>query len=210
MENQEGAQKNDGMPASLGETNQKEQHWKQRVDTIGRVTDALGKPIDAGIFDTVVALTSFDIRTTQSCEGHPDRGIAAPWVEIQAPETDESRLLQKRANELTATIETFEREERPDEELDPLYQEMQRLYEEIRRPQLQEVRKVTRLLAEFYQNRSVAYDRLLTIHGNRMESQGAQFQEIIPSDERIQKLHEYQEEIKTFTAFLKKKYFSGF
>jgi hypothetical protein len=190
------------------ESAEKEQRWKQVSNELNQVTDALGKPIDVGIFDTVVALNLFDIHTTQSCEGHPDRGVLAPWVEIQAPETDQIKALKQRANQTMDTIEHFEMQEKPDEELEELYQEYHRLSAEARRPQLEEKRKAMRLLADFYQNRRVAYDQVLTIQGNRLESQGAQLQEIISPEERIQKLHAYQEEMKTFTAFLMKKYFS--
>jgi len=173
------------------------------------MTDKLGKPIDAGIFDTVIALNLFNIHTTQSCEGHLDYGIAAPWVEIQSPETDELSSLRTSAHKLADTIETLEYEDRPDEELAPLYQEIQRLDREVRRPQLEELQKVMRLLTEFYQNKQVPYDRLLTIRGNRIEAQGAPFQAIIAPEERNQKLLAYQAEMKAFTTFLKNKYLSS-
>lgn len=144
--------------------------------------------------------------TTQSCEGHLEHGLAAPWIEAQAPETPAIRTLRTQLDQLTNTI-TLEDERRPDEELKPLYQESRRLFGEIRRPQLIELQKVADLLTEFYHRRQqMTYERLLTIHGNRVESQGAPFQEIIPSEERRQKLIEYQEEVKLFTTFLKDKY----
>jgi len=188
---------------------QKEQAWKQCADRLGHMTDKLGKPIDPGIFNTVVALNLFAIHTTQSCEGHLDHGIAAPWVELQIPETNEHKTLRMNTHQLADRIEALEHEERPDEELAPLYQELHRLKREMRRPQLEELQKVMHLLAEFYQNKPVTYDRLLTIRGNRIETQGTQFQEIIAPEERRQKLLEYQAEMQTFTAFLKNKYLSA-
>ncbi len=107
-----------------------------------------------------------------------------------------------------SVTETLELKGEPGEELAPLYQEIQQLYREIKRPQLEELQKVMQLLAEFYQMRQVAYDRLLTIQGNRMASQGSQCQEIVLSEERSQKLLEYQAEMRAFTVFLKKKYLS--
>lgn len=185
---------------------QKEQEWNQCADRLGQMTDRLGKPIDAGIFDTVVALNLLTIHTTQSCEGHLDHGIAAPWVEINPPETAELKALRIQMNQLVNRIETLEQEERPDEELAPLYQAYQRLDKEARRPQLEELQKVMRLLAEFYQNQQVTYDRLLTIRGNRIEAQSTPFQAIIAPEERSQKLLAYQTEMKAFTTFLKNKY----
>lgn len=209
MDNPEGTQSSDRLITASVEKTQKEQQWQQRVNELGHITDALRKPIDLGIFETVVALNLFDIHTTQSCEGHLDRGIAAPWVEVQAPETETGKALRKQANQLADTIETLEHEERPDEELAPLYQALHRLHREIRRPQLEEIQNAMRVLAEFYQARQVPYERLLTIHGNRIESQGAIFQEIISPEERDQKLLDYQQEMQAFTAFLKNKYLSS-
>lgn len=206
MDNPEGIRQNDSAITSSLEQTKRHRHWNEIADTVSGITDALGKPVDRGIFNTVVALTAHGIHTTQSCEGHIDTGIAAPWVEITAPETDESKTLRKRLNELEATIENLERSQRPDEEIEPLYQQIQTLYREVRRPQLEELQKVSCLLAQYYQERKVAYDRLLTIRGNRLESQGAQLQEIIAPEERSQKLFEYQEEMKTFTTFLQKRY----
>ncbi len=103
MENTEGTQTSD--TALALERNQKEQAWKHFADQLGNVTDRLGKPIDSGIFDTVVALNLFNIHTTQSCEGHLDGGIAAPWVEMQTPETDELRTLRTRTHKLSDMID---------------------------------------------------------------------------------------------------------
>ncbi len=46
------------------------------------VGDGLGLGIDAGIMETVVALTANGIPTASSCEGHADRGLPYPWVAI--------------------------------------------------------------------------------------------------------------------------------
>ena len=68
----------------------------------------------------------------------------------------------------------------------------------------------------FYQDRYVPYDCYLTLnirgHGKgkgRLQSQGAVFQAILPEDLRQQRLRAYQEEMQTFTAFLKEQYFSS-
>jgi hypothetical protein len=69
-------------------------------------------------------------------------------------------------------------------------------------------------LAQFYERRVVPYDRRLIIEGlglggSRIASQGADFQEVTPTDVRRQKLEEYQEEMRAFTIFLKDIWFSG-
>lgn len=204
MEYLEGIEEN--ADPSLLDKKRREQQWKLRAAEIGYIVDGLGKPIDSGIFDTVVALNLFNIRTTQSCEGHLDHGIASPWVQIEAPETDEIVSLRNRVNELSELIEKLENEGKQDEELTPHYKEIRRLYEQIKRPQLGEIQKAILLLKEFYESRQISYEKMLTIHGNRLESQGAQLQDIISPENRGQKLLEYQQEMKSFTAFLRNKF----
>lgn len=203
MEDIEGYKEYNAVAISSLDKDLREQQWTQCADRLRLITDALGKPIDTGIFDTVVALNIFDIHTTQSCEGHAEHGTLAPWVEIQAPETDETKKLRKRVARTMQTIEALEKQGKSDEELNGLYQTFHRLNEELRRPQLEEIQKVMILLEKFYKDRQVDYSQLLIIHGNRLESQGAQLQSIIPSDERGQKLDLYQKEMKSFTEFLK-------
>jgi len=65
---------------------EKEQAWQLKEREIEAVTDRLGFPIEPGIKDVVVGLNLLGLNTTQSCEGHPDRGMGAPWVEVAAPD----------------------------------------------------------------------------------------------------------------------------
>ena len=66
--------------------------WNEAIEQFSRVTDAVGKPIDVGIFETVVALNMSGIVTRQSCEGHLDWGLPYPWIEIQ-PELEQKYAL---------------------------------------------------------------------------------------------------------------------
>lgn len=68
--------------------------WLDTVETFKRVTDKLGKPIDDGIFDTVVALNLLGIVTTASCEGHIGWGVPHPWIDIE-PELQQKYLLHQ-------------------------------------------------------------------------------------------------------------------
>lgn len=56
-------------------------------DSVEQIADKLGKGIDPGIKETVVALMLDDFPTSQSCEGHPDQneGLPFPWVEVGYP-----------------------------------------------------------------------------------------------------------------------------
>lgn len=56
--------------------------WDEGCAEVARFADALGSPIDAGIFDTVVVLNLLRMTTYQSCEGHLDHGCPYPWVTL--------------------------------------------------------------------------------------------------------------------------------
>jgi hypothetical protein len=58
--------------------------WNETVEKFTRVVDGLGKEIDAGILETVVALNMHGIATRASCEGHLNWGVPHPWIEIEA------------------------------------------------------------------------------------------------------------------------------
>lgn len=50
---------------------------------IEHITDGLGLPIDEGIREAVAVLRALDIETTQSCEGHRDRGSPSPFIDVE-------------------------------------------------------------------------------------------------------------------------------
>ena len=62
---------------------------RAEVDKTG---DALGKPIDSGIKETIVFLNAMGITTTASCEGHTDYGIPWPWVDTEDPDQPEEQF----------------------------------------------------------------------------------------------------------------------
>jgi hypothetical protein len=73
------------------------------VARFSAITDALGRPIDPEIFETVVALNALDIPTVMLCGGHIDdgRGLLLPWVDIEPSDPyvtklkeDEQRLIE--------------------------------------------------------------------------------------------------------------------
>ena len=66
------------------EKGEKQRRWDEVAERIDRTVDRLGKHIDAGIKEGVVALNVLDINTHSSCEGHLERGIAAPYIDIDA------------------------------------------------------------------------------------------------------------------------------
>lgn len=68
--------------------------WNEVASRFEHVTDKLGKKIDTGIFDTVVALNVLGITTVQSCEGHVGWGVPYPWVHIESSLEQKFRLHQ--------------------------------------------------------------------------------------------------------------------
>lgn len=68
--------------------------WEETAARFRRVVDKLGKPIDAGIFETVVALNMAGITTRASCEGHLDWGVPHPWVDVEPELENKYRLHQ--------------------------------------------------------------------------------------------------------------------
>src|SRR5690242_7631903 len=68
------------------------QTWNEALQHFIRVTDKLGKKIDPGILETVVAFNLLGIVTLQSCEGHIGWGVPYPWISIEADMRQKSLL----------------------------------------------------------------------------------------------------------------------
>jgi len=62
-----------------------------------KVTDKLGEPIDKGIIEGVAVLNKLGFPTSQSCEGHLDRGYPFPWIEIYPHEPEEENWKENSA-----------------------------------------------------------------------------------------------------------------
>jgi hypothetical protein len=172
------------------------QRWDELVEKFSRITDKTGRPIDEGIFETVVALNALDITTSMSCEGHLDHGLPYPWIDVgissyaRGYDTPEIQQLILRLRELR-------REQDKDIKMQQLWQEENKL-------RLQQRHKLFGYLAEFYKKREVPFDRIITfVSSGRIRSQGGDFLELLSPGEQEQKLHEYQDEMRQFAAFLK-------
>lgn len=68
--------------------------WEETAKHFRRVVDRLGKPIDEGIFETVVALNMLGITTRASCEGHLAWGLPYPWIDILPEDSIKHHLHQ--------------------------------------------------------------------------------------------------------------------
>lgn len=187
----------------------REQRWQQLVQHFERVIDRLGKPIDPGILETVVALNALHIHTTASCEGHLHWGTGAPWVDIAAPNMDEEdRKAGEAMNHARAQREAGVLDE---EAIRTLLEKAQDRLTQVRKKHLAERQKLLGYLADFYAERLCPYDQRLIMYGaagrTRLESQGVGLLPLLSEEERMEKLHAYQQEMREFTSYLKKSFF---
>lgn len=188
----------------------KEQRWQEMCTRVEHMTDRLGKGIDPGIVDTVVVLNLLDIPTTMSCEGHLDHGTAAPWIHVGDPGIREHEDKVHRLSQHASEQERQQGKITP--EIMQLFEEVRQARRDVKRMHLAIWQKLVHSLNAFYEGRFVPYDVRLVIQPlgigqSRLESQGADFQEVAPGDVRTLKLAEYQEEMRLLTAFLKQQYF---
>lgn len=177
------------------------QAWNTLVEQFSRVTDTLEMPIDPGIFEAVVALNALGIHTTQSCEGHLDRGTFAPWIEFEADE------IQGLSRQLARVRQKYRSEH--DEII--ISEEETAIRQNAAIKQLATYSHVLSFLEAFYATRNTAYDsRLIIISPSAMRSriinQGADFQRFLSLPQRQERLQAYQQEIQAFGAFLKNLY----
>lgn len=172
---------------------EKARHWQEAKTEVEKIADKLGKPIDEGIKEAIIAFKSLGINTIRSCEGHMDHGAGGPYIDIEAKEVED---LEKHLDEVKDNEEKFEK-----------------IIEEITRNNLKERKKIMTHLSNFYKERNVPYDKRLIINPmgrgwSRIESQGAGLQKIEPEGIKKEKLSEYQQEMRDFSQFLKEKFFS--
>ncbi|MFL5627216.1 MAG: hypothetical protein ACJ788_16675 [Ktedonobacteraceae bacterium] len=125
----------------------KEQQWQEVTDQVARLVDALGMPIDPGIRDTMIALNVLGIHTLASCEGHLDRGIAAPWLDIGDPN---ARPAAKQAHLKLRAVQQAHAQEVPPEQRYPLMEEAEQAKLEVKRLHLVERLKLIGYLDAFY------------------------------------------------------------
>lgn len=163
----------------------------------------------------VSALKKLNIKTINSCAGHlqPEVGQTYPWVTLDL-RTDKTKDLQEKI--LTLVGKMMASEEVGFEGLKPL-RLLQKEYSQALAEAQQPLRQ---LLVEFYNIHPVSYDRMLmlTEQGPAIEvdsqkaqvkgehyilhNQGAPFQTFRSTEERAEKLHEYQMEMLFFAQFL--------
>ena len=124
--------------------------WNTISAQVEQITDKLGKPVDGGIKEAVVAFMVNDLTTESSCEGHLDWGYPYPSVfinhSLKSPEFREKVLAL--TTEVTAKgYEGIQNIPKEDAELYSRFVELRSEYEGYEK----EVEaKIHTLLKEFY------------------------------------------------------------
>ncbi len=190
---------------------EKQAKWDKATEKVEAITDKLGKGIDEGIKETVVAFHVFDIPTDMSCEGHIDWGVASPWIDVSPLSREQREVFIEKSREIDAVIEAEEAIDTHSPKLDGLYEESRRVGSERDKAVLLTVKHLSDLLTEFYFERAVDFDSRITLKigpwSTRLQCEGAELQKIAEPEAKAENLRRYQSEFKAFTEFLKEKYF---
>jgi hypothetical protein len=189
-------------------------NWRIMAARVAEVKDGLGRPIDAGIVEPVIALNLLGVNTTQSCEGHTtneEHGKAYPWIDVgrSTEEIDQLYEVAKQASRRN-------REGATQEDQNAAFIELRDVSDKIRelsmKSTLEESKKLLELLDEFYHGRKGSIKQHLIVtyipdgSAARLQPQGAELQEINDLEDRDALLRVYKQEMADFSAFLKNKY----
>ena len=161
---------------------ERELKWDEKCEEIRRRVDEIGGEMEEGIIETVAAFNVFNIPTSQSCEGHTDWGIPAPWVMMQAEDESAEDFKEKNENYRKA-VESL----------------VKNYYEEIRGsiPVALQIKLV-----------DIGDESILRLYIGSEEDYNLETETLSDQQrsELAERLSEYREEMKKFTNFIKSKY----
>ncbi len=215
---------------ALEENSEREKQWLAFVERFKIETDGLGYGIEKGIIDSVVGLNALGFNTSQSCEGHTDRGRIAPWIDIQAPDEpkqyiDQDKIYQEVAKDFNLSVEEVERsiddagtkawveaQERLDKQDETLE------YIAWRKRSKELGHEINKMLKEFNNGRNVSKSIRIKISTGRFDSTlynggkdywSQEKKRTEKQKENLEKrLIKYREEFQKFAEFLKDKFFA--
>ncbi len=177
---------------------EKQESWQKMLNRVERMADGLGKGVDPGIKEMVAVLNCMELTTDGSCEGHLHNRSKAPWIHFEfIPVPLKQEIRRARLN--------LGQGEKTSPQLDALL-------EEAKLKLLRGQARMVDLLDKFYSGRRASAEARLGIafypDSARLESQGADLQELYSPEMQAKKLRAYQEEMGAFTEFLKTNFFS--
>lgn len=185
----------------------KEQRWQEMAAWVEKITDGLGMPVDSGIKETVIVLNLLGFPTAMSCEGHADRGVSGPWVDMKSKDLE---ALEEQWQQAILTAQAAHEEKRPLPE--GHYKTLRAAKKKLDTPVLHLASGLMAYLITFYAARVAPHNLRLVLKeyvaGFRLECHGTFLQEVVEPPQREAKLREYQDEMRAFTAFLKERYFA--
>lgn len=218
---------------SLEKQESKEEKFERIEKDVENWVDATGYDIDEGIKETIIIFNALDMPTSQSCEGHIEGGVSAPWVEISAPNEPEERFIgqdiafEKVSKKYKIPVEKVKRMLNMDAYWEAIKEcsknEETDEFQEWRQENQKLMQKAKNFLDEFYKNREVEQNIKLEIEEGaegdfRIHNGGEDYNPILEEDKKLseeekkiisEKLKKYQAEMKEFTGFLKDKYFNS-
>lgn len=196
---------------------------------VDSIADRLGRTVDTHIKEVVVMFNANGLPTSSSCEGHVERGLLAPYVEISAPNEPEERFVGQNesfenvSEKYNITIEaakTMDNLQAYWEAIKECSQNEETAeYKQWNSENEKLLAKARSVLEEFYQERQVEPDVRLCIEEGvgyfRIHNGGADYQEVIETERefsddekkiRAEDLAIYRTEMSEFTEFLRKKF----
>lgn len=160
------------------EKSKAEQLWEEKLNVIRAMAARRGGPLERGIEEPVVAINLLGLATTQSCEGHKNRvGLWNPPFVDFTPQAPLDQIPEVEAKAATEAART----------------------------------NMEQLLAEFYSGQAVAPDEIIQIaqHSSvgtcRLQCCGGAEINLIPEEEKLQRVTRYRNEMSRFANFLKTK-----
>ncbi len=212
---------------------QKGLEWRNISKRIDRTVDGLKKRVDEGIKSAVIAFNAAGLSTSASCEGHLDRAIPFPWINVEAPNRPQERFIgenevwRRIAEKYGVPVEDTRRAKHKEAWQEAMKERSQtEETEEFKRWREENVRlkeKAERLLEEFYQGREDEKEEpqpaRLVVDGKgplgfRIHSGGNDYglrSKELTEEQRKEltpRLAQYQVQMQEFAEFLKEKYFS--
>ena len=207
----------------------KEAIWDKKLAEINEIADNLGHGIDDAVKEVIIGLQLLGVDTRQSCEGHVDSGISAPWIQISEPEKPEEQFIDELekfrevAEKYNLSVDRVihgEPFEAWSEAVLATSDEETQEYKEWRQKNEPLKKQVEGYLEEFYQDRDVTEDEKLVISENATGEFeiGNGGEDYRPAEEKWknmddkgkqalkERLVDYQEEVRSFGEFLREKF----
>ena len=197
---------------NLGSENQeqpkseKENLWEEKRKEIEQTGDRLGYRVDDGIKESVITMNLLELPTHESCEGHSDRGISAPWVGIEAHGRPEERFIgekemfQRIADKYKVSLESVVNSDNFEAWSEAIIKVSDNgeteEYKKWRKENMPLVKRIKELLEEFYRDREVSDNIQLVVSmsaegGFRIHNGGEDYR---PAKNAWEKMNEEEKE----------------